>query len=370
MYAAKITPYWIESRKLWRVRVRKDGKSKSFTSSIPRAEGKRIVRQKALEWLQDDETDDGLPLSTVYDRFLLFYAEKCGKNTSYRRYLSFGNNHILPRLGKKAVGSITLDQWQSCISKATPQDGRTQELSKKTLGAIKETLTAFMTWARPRKYIAEDFSSELYIPKAAEVKGKEILQIDDIKRWLSDPTGLWYERALMFQLFVGFRPGEVLGLQRSDYDHIKHIITVNRAINNHGEITPGKNKNAHRSVLLDGLALRLLEEQFKVTEDLDTEWIFCGKFGQKPSPQKYYQTMQKIVEARDMPHVSPYCLRHTFLSLVEGYLPSRAMKAVFGHSEATDSHALYGNHTVDGELVGITERLKVTPLYRIEEEIL
>lgn len=359
----KVSPYWVEDRKLWRVSVTKNGVRKTFSSAVPRAEGKRIVRQKAVEWLENGENNKNVRFSEVYPKFLQFYYEKCGNNTSYRRYVSFGNNHLLPALGKYPVGSITLDQWQHCISKAKPQDGRTKELSKKTLGAIRECISAFMKWAKPRKYIDEDLSAELFIPKCATTKGKDILQMDDIERWFNEPTGLWYEKALMFQLLVGFRPGEVLGLQRSDYDHKKHIITVNRAINNQGEVTPGKNRNAHRSILVDGIALRLLEEQLERTEDLRSEWIFCGKLGQKPSPRKYYQTMAKIVEARDMPRVSPYCLRHTFLSMVEGYLPSRAMKAVFGHSEATDSHALYGNHTVDGELVGITERLKVTPLY-------
>lgn len=365
MYAVKISPHWQESRKTWKVVVQKDGKEKWFYCSTPGAKGKKSCRQRAIDWLNEDNTDEKLPFSTIYDRFLQFYDEKSGKNVSYRRYISVGNNHLLPVLGKKPVGSITLDQWQSCITKATPKDGRTAELSKKSLGAIKETLTAFMKWAKPRKYISEDFSSELFIPKAAEIKGKEILQIEDVQRWFSEPTGLWYERALMFQLMIGCRPGECLGFQRSDYDPITNIITINRSINNQGEITPGKNRNAHRSLHLDGIALELLQEQLRVTKDLRTDWIFCGKLGQKPSPQKYYQTMQKIAEAKGMPKISPYCLRHTFLSLIEGYLPSRAMKMVFGHSEATDTHALYGNHIVNGELVGISDQLKVTPLYQI-----
>lgn len=361
-----INPTWYPNQKLWRVSIQKDGIRKTFSSSVPRSEGKKIVRQKALEWLDSGDSQRDLPFSEVFPRFLEFYIEKCGNNSSYRRYVSVSKNHIMPRIGKLPVGKITLDQWQACISQA--KSSQVDELSKRSLGCIRETLAAFMKWAKPRKYIDEDFSSELYIPKSAEIKGKDILQIADIQRWFSDPTGLWYERALMFQLLVGWRPGEVLGLKPSDFNQDTHIITINRAINHRREITPGKNKNAHRSVCLSGLALDLVEEQLRVSEELESEWLFCGKFGQKPSPEKYYQTMKKIVELRQLPPVSPYCLRHTFFTLVEGYLPSRAMKAIFGHSEATDSHALYGDHMVDGELVGIANRLKVTPLYQIERK--
>lgn len=359
-----INPIWYDNRKMWRVSIQKDGIRKTFSSTVPRSEGKKIVRQKALEWLNYGDRVDSLAFADVYDRFLQFYVEKCGKNTSYYRYISVGKNHILPRLGELPVGKITLDQFQDCISKATPSSQRVKTLSKRSLGCIREALAAFMKWAKPRKYISEDFSSQLYIPKSAQTIGKEILQISDIQKWFSNPTCLWYERALQFQLLVGWRPGEVLGLKPSDYNPHTRILTINRAINRRNEITPGKNKNAHRSVCLSGPALELLEEQLEVSRALDSDWLFCGKFGQRPSPEKYYQTMNKIVEALDLPHVTPYCLRHTFFTLVEGYLPSRAMKAIFGHSDATDSHALYGEHTIDGELVGISDRLKVTPLYQ------
>lgn len=364
MYYA-LKPYW--NGKRWIIDIQKDGVRKCFSSTVPRSEGKKIVRQKALDWLENGENEQKLLFSEVYSRFLRFYYEKSGNNTSYRRYVSFGNHHIVPRLGKIPVGSITLDEYQSCISQAKPVDGRTEVLSKKTLGALRECLVAFMKFAKPRKYIPEDFSSELYIPKAAPTVGRDILQLEDVRRWFQDPVGLWYEKALMFQLLVGFRPGEVLGLQPDDFNSKTNVLTVSRAINNRGEVTTGKNKNARRSIVLSGKALIIIKEQLEISSALESDWLFCGKFGQKPSPQKYYQTLKKIEEARGFPQISPYCLRHTFYTLIEGYLPSRAIKTIFGHSDATDSHSLYGEHIVSGELVGISEQLKVTPLYQAAE---
>lgn len=358
-------PVWIAKEKRWKLDIMRDGKRKVFTSSIPKKEGKQAVIAKALEWIDDPERNKYCTFAELFPLFLQYYREKMGNNTSYHRYVTFGNNHLMPRLGKKIVSKITLDQWQACISQAQPLNGRTEPLSKKTLGAIKETISAFLKWAKPRHYIDEDFTSELFIPKTATVKGKDILQLADIENWFNNPTGLWYERALQFQLMIGARPGEVLGLKRSDYNGITNVLTIQRSLNNKKQITPGKNKNAHRSIRLSGPALELLQAQLKATAHLDTEWLFCGSLGQLPSPQKYYQTLEVICSRLGLPKISPYCLRHTFFSLVEGYLPSRMMKAIFGHSEATDSHILYGDHEVDGELIQISQRLDVTPLYKI-----
>lgn len=360
MYVS-VNPHW--NGKLWRVDIQKNGTRKTFSSSVPRSEGKRIVREKALAWLEDPEQNKFCTFSELFPRFLTFYAEKNGKNVSFSRYVSVGKNHLMPVLEKKVVSRITLDQWQSCISQAEPKNGRTDVLSRKSLGAIRETIAAFMKWAKPRHYMDEDFSSELYIPKAAPKKGREILQVEDIKNWFGNPTGLWYEKGLWLQLLIGARPGEILGLKISDFDPKTHILTISRAINAQGQITPGKNKNAHRQVLLTDKALEIFLEQSEVSRQLRSDWLFCGKFGQKPSPRKYYQTMTVICERLQMPKISPYCLRHTFFTLVEEYLPSRSMKAIFGHSEATDSHNLYGDHMIDGELGRISEQLKVTPLY-------
>jgi len=372
MYVS-IKPIWSDKEKRWRVDLMRNGVRKTFSSSVPRSEGKRIVREKALAWLESGGKDS-MTLAEVYPLFIQEYINKRGNNSQVERIRSAGKNHILPKLGDLKVGRITLDQWQSVLSKAEPvprlrQDGSnynpTRQLSKKYLKNIKEVISLFMRWAVPREYMSINYSDELYIPFDAPTKGREILQMEDIRRWFAEPTALWYERALMFELLTGLRPGEVLGIQHGDYKN--GVLTIQRSVDKTGKITPGKNENARRRIELVGEVREIFEEQVEVSKGLGSLWVFCSPFGMMPSQQALGKCLDRIKEKLDLsPTLTPYCLRHTFYTQVESYLPQRLMKTIFGHSDSTDSHALYGNHELDGELHEASEKLKVTPLYSIK----
>ena len=58
--------------------------------------------------------------------------------------------------------------------------------------------------------------------------GKTSLQPDQLKR-LFDESPEWYINALRFEVLTGLRPGEVFGLQKSDFKD--GIITIRRAQN-------------------------------------------------------------------------------------------------------------------------------------------
>lgn len=369
-----INPKWSEKEKRWRVDLMRNGVRKTFSSSVPRSEGKRIVREKALEWIENGGNNKSVSLDAAYKLFVSDYKTKHGENTQLTRINSVGKNHILPKLGKNKVSMISLDQWQGVITGAKPivrrkpdgsEKSRPAQLSKKYLKNIREVVVMFIRWALPRGYMTADYTSELYIPHGAPTKGREILQISEIEKWFQNPTGLWFERALMFELLTGLRPGEVLGLKREDYQN--GIITIRRSINVQGKITTGKNDNARRRMELVGEVRELLEEQLRETRTLKSEWIFCSPFGMMPSQWAFSKCFTRIKEKMGFsPSLSPYCLRHTFYTQVESYLPSRLIKTIFGHSESTDGHSLYGSHELDGELHEAADRLKVTPLYSIK----
>lgn len=370
MVYQEINPKWNPDRKQWNVSLMRNGKRKQFSSSIPKSVGKQECRRKALEWLEQGETNLAVPIKTAYDRFLKDYELKNGENVQLVRLKSVGRLYIIPAVGNRRTGSVTLEEWQAIITNARPQKGREDPLSKKYLKNIRETIFLFMNWATPRKYMDTNFGRELFVPKSAPTKGKSILQLSQLELWFNHPTDFWFERALMFEVLTGLRPSEVLGIKPNDFDPGTGILTIQRAINAQGQITGGKNENARRKIELIGEVRRIFEEQMSRAAELHSEWVFCSPFGGMPSQRGLYRCMQRIDERFSFDaKITPYCLRHTFFSLVEGYLPQRAMKMIFGHSESTESHAIYGNHEIDGEVHAASDHLKVTPLYTLKRKI-
>ncbi|MEA4932744.1 MAG: hypothetical protein VB071_04035 [Lawsonibacter sp.] len=53
------------------------------------------------------------------------------------------------------------------------------------------------------------------------------------------------------------------------------------------------------------------------------------------------------LSANGIPHITPYELRHTFVSIAQKKLPDYLLKPVVGHSKAMDTHGIYG-HEFDG----------------------
>lgn len=109
----------------------------------------------------------------------------------------------------------------------------------------------------------------------------------------------------------------------------------------------------------------LIEDQKRATEHLCSDYIFCNPEGRFASQGGYRKCWRAIVKKKDLPDdTTPYSLRHTFYTHTEGHLPDRVIKTIFGHSSQTDSHRLYGNHLLQGELHEAAEMLSKTPLYK------
>lgn len=368
-------PKWDPKNRKWVLSIMIDGKRKQFVSRTPKMPGKRECRERCQEWIENGANGNGnKKLSVAYEQFIQDYHKRYGDNEQIRQLKSLGKLYIIPKLGNKRCENITIDDWQSVLSEAKPipklrKDGteyyHRDALSKKYLSNIRGCIISFCKWGLPRGYVNFIPSDQIYIPIGAPTIGKNILQLSDIEKIFQHPIGLWYERAIMLEILTGLRPGEVLGLQRDDYDRSTGAITINRSINSRGKVTPGKNKNARRAIVLTDDVKKILDEQLDDTEYLDSEWIFCNRIGLAPSQDSLRDTLKILVKEHELPDgITPYSLRHTFYSHTEAYLPDRIIKGIFGHSDKTDGHSIYGNHEVAGEAQEAAKRLSVTPLYK------
>lgn len=331
------TAVWIGNR--WRINVQKDGVRKSFYSGTPGRAGQREANAKADAWLDEGIAARAGRVEDVCKGWL-HEVEITTSATNYRPLESRWRCWVLPVIGKKRVNALTDQQLQNIINNA-----HVAGKSRKTLMLLCADLRSFCKYCRKSKlttYTPED----LHIPAGARLKGKQVLQPHDLVKLFNTDTTTYKGRtirddfinAYRFQVLTGLRPGELIGLRWTDIQGV--TVNVSRAINVEGEETQGKNQNAVRSFVMSEMAKRVIEDQRQYTGQEDS--VFCIK-----SEQYYYTRWKVYCNANDLTPVSPYELRHTFVSVIKT-LPAGEIKPLVGHSEDMDTFGIY-SHTLTGD---------------------
>lgn len=333
------TAVWQEAYSRWRVAVQKDGQRRYFYSSTPGRTGQREANRKADAWLEDGV---GVKAGRVEDVYKL-WLEGLKQTTSAGNWEPVESRWrvwVLPIIGKKRVNALTDADLQTIINKA-----HAAGKSRKTLQLLAGDLRAFCKFCRKAKlstYLPED----VQIPAGARLKGKKVLQPDDLVKLFSIDTTLYrgkrvhddFIHAYRFEVLTGLRPGELLGLRWADIKG--STVNLSRDINVKGIETRGKNENAVRSFVLSDVARAVLEAQRAITGHCES--VFCLE-----TERRYYKRWKVYCAANDLQPVSLYELRHTFVSVVKT-LPAGEVKELVGHSEDMDTFGIY-SHTLTGE---------------------
>lgn len=286
---------------------------------------------------------------TIAELMPKFLDERNGLTSfsDYDRTKQNLKNWILPYLGEIKVKDLCDGDVQHMLNTACRM-GR----KKKTIMGIKGSLSLFLKYCRRYKLTTYRFD-DVEIPRSAKTQGKTILTQRDIQKlFLSDKT-LYKSKEIVdpfihyyrLMILTGCRPSELLGLQYGDVDLKNRCIHIKRAINIHGEITEGKNKNALRTVPLCDLAVRELEAQINQLK----------KATSVPLSNYLFATDEKIILAywrrylayNAMTKITLYELRHTFVSIAKS-LPEGEIKSLVGHSQNMDTYGVY-SHAFEGD---------------------
>ena len=179
---------------------------------------------------------------------------------------------------------------------------------------------------------------------------EEVLKVftSDMTTYRDKPCKDYYINAYRFLLFEGLRPGELFGLQPSDFSDGGY--TINRAINSRGEITSGKNKNAKRRHMLSPYSERILAEQKAMLRKrgMITAYLFPGYDGEAMKLYNIYDAWKRYCKANGIKPITLYELRHTNYSINKD-MPEAYKKLLFGHSATFDGDAVY-DHAMSGSL--------------------
>lgn len=330
------TVIWNDKEARWVLRVTVNGKTHKFSSREPGLAGKRAVLSAAREF--NAHGTRNATVAEIREEWLESIAARLGRSSvPYVQAESLTRLYVVPVFGRRRIRDLKLRDWQSCINDARPVSG-SGFLSKKYLSNLRAQINLFIRYAYENEY-TEPLRGSLYVPNNRPVIGKEALTLDEV-RTLLVPSDNWYWPAWALMLLTGARPGEIYGLMVEDYDGLS--ITIRRAINARGMITKGKNKNAQRVIPLHPIARQIINDTIERNAYLNTPWIFPGKSGGRCYPQTAAKEWRVFASSRGLLG-TPYCLRHTFVSLVKNTMPDSLLKNIVGHSQYMDTVGTYGH---------------------------
>ncbi len=345
------TAKWNDKRKLWYIAVQKDNVRRFFYSSTPGRTDQRECNAKADAWLDEGVENQSIKVSAAFDRYIDNLKQTTCKD-HYAKYEGYGRNYINPVIGSKRVIKLNEQDIQDVINRAYAKN----HLAQKTLVGMRACLMQFLKFCRKNKYTAL-FVEDLELPKSAKRPEHSILQPDQLRRLFECENTVLnhkvvpdiYINAYRFEVLTGLRPGELFGLKWSDISG--EIVHLRRSINKQNEITAGKNDNARRTFRLTPIARGVLDAQRAMIDaaGIESEYVFCTQWGDNLTQKLYrsrwirYRDYNKISDS-----VTPYELRHTFVSIVKS-LPEGMIKDIVGHSQNMDTLGTY-SHELTGDM--------------------
>jgi len=328
---------------------RKDG---AWQAAVSVGEGKfcygktrREVGEKLKVGLREQQ--QGMlatgPSQTV-EHFTRQWPEDVAKPTlrpnGYKRYEQDVRLHLVPTLGKLALGKLTAQHLTALYRELS------KKLAAKPLGHVHRCLHVALEAAVRWDLIARN-PCDLVSPPKVQRKEIQPLDVEQAKALLAAIKGEPLESLYVLALMTGARHGELLGLKWSDVDLAAGTLQIRRSlvrVTGQGfvEQEPKTQKGRRQVTLAPGAVEALkrqratqLEARLRAASEWeDHELVFCNVFGRPLEPANIRaRSFKPILHRAGLPDIRFHDLRHSAatLLLALGVHP-RIVQEQLGHS--------------------------------------
>ena len=317
----------------------------------------------------------------------LYKSPPARKPSTYASYLDTYHIHFAPAFSNLPLHQITQDVIQEYYQKkqlnGARLDGKKGGLSPKTIRNHHMILKDFFTYAIGKYKLPGNPTLSTTRPEVVQ-KEMRVLSPEEMQIFIEEVMKESQRIAILTDLFVGFRVGELLALQISDLDLQHQTLTVNKnlirvrtealspdnpniKILNYNpekkthlivQSTP-KTKSSNREIAIsDGLCELLVRHIFTLAH---SSWpnpdnlLFPSKTGTYIDPKSFEIRLNAVSRRCEIKKVNPHALRHTLATrLVEEKTPLNIVQGILGHSSIeTTRKYLHKNDDVEREAIGI-----------------
>ena len=313
-----------------------------------------------------------LTLAGFMSRYWLPAKELRLEPSTFDGYQRHVRLHLLPHLGDTPLRRINTDQIQT-LYRHLLTEGNTltgDGLAPKTVLDIHIILRSALNTAVQRGLIRFNPARATQAPSARRPPNRahRVWTGPQLSGFLHSVERNRHHPAFWLAANTGMRRSELLGTRWNQIDTDAMRLSVSRtvvAVDYQIHESPGKTRNARRSIDLDARTIEvLLHWQQHQTEELgehDPEGhVFTKKEGIVLHPHALFQAFERAVAKTSLPKITIHDLRHTHATLLikEG-VPLKVVSERLGHSSPAFTMATY-QHVLPGmqaEAARIFERL-------------
>jgi integrase len=272
--------------------------------------------------------------------------------TTYRRYASLINIHIIPALGAIKLQSITKNHVNALIlqMRENGQSARSQQQARAVLSAafesaMEDDLVATNPVVKSRTITIE--TSQIHPFTLAEVK-----------TLLSKTTGVQMQARVRMAILYAMRQGEALGLQWKDVDFTKKTVFIwqqIQKIEGTYQFVKLKSEDSIRTLEIDDETLAALKAH-KVKQNMDRlamgdKWddqdlVFTTPIGKPIDCKTDYRQWHRALAHAGLPIKRLHDARHTAATLLfDQGIDIEVIRRFMGHSSVLLTSRTYVHHS-------------------------
>lgn len=344
-----------------------------------------VTKEETRKRLGHSQESEILFETAFLEWLRLYKSPPTRKPSTYASYLDTYNTHFAPAFGAMALYQITQDVVQEYYQKkqlnGARVDGRRGGLSPKTIRNHHMILKDFFTYAQGKYKLDCNPTLSTTRPEVVQ-KEMRVLSPTEMQIFLEEVMKETQRIAILTDLFVGFRVGELLALEISDLDLERQTLRVNKnlirvktdalSLDNPNikilnydpkkkthlivQSTP-KTKTSNREIAIsDGLCELLIRHLYTLAH---SSWpnpnnlLFPSKAGTYIDPKSFEIRLSAVSKRCEIKKVNPHALRHTLATrLVEERTPLNIVQGILGHSSIeTTRKYLHKNTDIEREAI-------------------
>lgn len=316
----------------------------------------------------------------VYNFMNFWLEEDIKKRTesheTYYNYCGVVKNHIIPILGKKRMTEVNRGDIQKLFNTKA-------DYSRSVAEQVKTIMNVSFRYAVAKKVISKSPVEGVKLPKAKRVQketGFRTRDIDTTKTLTLEQIYILIEKSkdtpiymqVLFNVLMGLRRSEIIGLKYSDIDYINRMLTVERQLGRKHNTSKEdfepktftkqevglKTKSSYRELPIPDIVFEaILEERQKYEKNrsrrrndktnpfFDGNYICCSTYGKPRSKEFHQKYYKKILVENGLPDIKWHDLRSTYCTLLmkEDFNP-KAISKLMGHSKEIITMDVYSDN--------------------------